>query len=161
MGKAIPKGYHSVTPHLVVNNAARAIEFYKKAFGAQEIMRMPMGDKIGHAELRIGDSMIMLADEWPGHNVNSPETVGGTTFSMMLYVDNVDATYKQAVAAGAKSTMEPADQFWGDRYGTVVDPFGHAWGIATHVREVSTEEMKKAMDAMMCGEEKAQKAQQG
>jgi len=149
MAKPIPEGCHTLTAHIVVKNAAKAIDFYKQAFGATEISRMAMGDKIGHAELRIGDSVLMLADEWPGYEVRSPESIGGTTFSMHVYFDDVDAMYKQAVAAGAKGVHPPEDQFWGDRYGMIVDPFGHSWGQATHIKDVSHEECQRAMDAMM------------
>ena len=149
MAKPIPEGCHTLTAHIVVKNAAKAIDFYKRAFGATEISRMAMGDKIGHAELRIGDSVLMLADEWPGYEVRSPESIGATTFSMHVYFEDVDAMYQQAVAAGAKGIRPPEDQFWGDRYGMIVDPFGHSWGLATHIKDVSHEECQRAMDAMM------------
>ena len=144
----IPKGYHSITPYLVVNDAKRAIEFYQRAFGAHEVTKMdsPNG-KIMHAELKIGDSMLMLADEMPGSGTSSPKTLGGTTGSIFLYVDNVDNVYKQAVSAGARADQQPADQFWGDRYGKLTDPFGHSWGLATHVEDVPPEEMKNRMQA--------------
>jgi PhnB protein len=160
MAKPIPEGFHTLTPHIVVKNAAKAIDFYKQAFGAKEIMRMNAGDRIGHAEIRIGNSVVMLADEWPGSNVRSPESIGGTSCTLMLYVENVDSTYKQALAAGARGVMPPADQFWGDRYGSVTDPFGHAWSMATHVRDVSEAEMKQAMDAMV-SQQKTKQAQHG
>jgi PhnB protein len=146
----IPPGYHSVTPYLVVNNAARAIEFYQRAFGAKEIMRMdgPPG-KIAHAEIKIGDSMIMLSDEMPGGGVRSPQSLGGTTAGTFLYVENVDSVFNQAASAGAKVDMPLADMFWGDRYGKLTDPFGHSWSLATHKEDVAPEEMKKrAKDAM-------------
>jgi PhnB protein len=146
----IPPGYHSVTPYLVVNNAARAIEFYQRAFGAKEIMRMdgPPG-KIAHAEIKIGDSMIMLSDEMPGGGVRSPQSLGGTTAGIFLYVENVDSVFNQAASAGAKVDMPLADMFWGDRYGKLTDPFGHSWSLATHKEDVAPEEMKKrAKDAM-------------
>src|SRR5579864_986300 len=148
--KPIPDGYRTVTPYLTLNNAAAAIDFYKRAFGAQEIMRMdaPNG-KIGHAELKIGDSMIMIADEMPGSGVRSPQWLGGTTTGIFLYVPNVDSVFNQAVAAGAKAEMPPADMFWGDRYGKLADPFGHSWSLATHKEDVAPEEMKKrAKEAM-------------
>lgn len=150
-GKArpIPEGYHTVTPYLTVRNAARAIDFYKRAFGAKELHRMdgPQG-KIGHAELKIGDSIIMLADEMPGTGNRSPESLGGTC-GIFLYVDDVDGVYNQAVTAGAKADQRPADQFWGDRYGKLTDPFGQSWSIATHKEDVPPEEMRKrAQEAM-------------
>jgi PhnB protein len=142
--KAIPDGYHNVTPYLIVNDAAAAIEFYKKAFGATELMRMPKPNgKIGHAEIRIGDSPIMLADEAPEMGARSPRTFGGSPVSIFLYVDDVDTTFARAVDGGAKVQRPLADQFYGDRTGGVEDPFGHAWYIATHVEDVSPEEMKK------------------
>ena len=146
----IPSGYHSVTPYLVVNNAARAIEFYQRAFGAKEMMRMdgPPG-KIVHAELKIGDSMIMLSDEMPGGGLRSPQSLGGTTTGVFLYVENVDNVFHQATAAGAKVEMPVSDQFWGDRYGKITDPFGHSWSLATHVEDVPREEMKKRMQEAM------------
>ena len=139
----IPEGFHTVTPHLVIRGAAQAIEFYKKALGAQELSRMAMPDgKIGHAELKIGDSVIFLADEMqnPG-NAKSPQSLGATTITLNLYVPNVDATFKQAISAGGKETMPVADQFWGDRYGSFVDPFGYSWGIGTHIEDLSHAEM--------------------
>jgi PhnB protein len=142
--KAIPDGYHNVTPYLIVNDAAAAIEFYKKAFGATELMRMPKPNgKIGHAEIRIGDSPIMLADEAPEMDARSPRTFGGSPVSIFLYVDDVDTTFARAVDGGAKVQRPLADQFYGDRTGGVEDPFGHVWYIATHVEDVSPEEMKK------------------
>ena len=142
--KPIPEGYHTATPYLIVRDAARAIEFYKKAFGAQELMRManPSG-KIGHAEIKIGDSPIMLADEVPGMGYRSPESLGGSPVSLLLYVEDVDAVFNQAVAAGAKVQRPVADQFYGDRTGGVTDPFGHVWYVATHMEDVSPEEMRK------------------
>ena len=140
----IPAGYHTATPYLIVNDGSRAIEFYKKAFNAKETVRMdgPAG-KIGHAELKIGDSMIMLSDEMPGGSGKSPKSLGGSSASVFLYVEDVDSTYKQAVAAGAKSEMQPQNQFWGDRFGKLEDPFGHLWAIATHVEDVAPDEMEK------------------
>ena len=142
--KPIPEGYHTATPYLIVKDAARAIEFYKKAFGATELMRMPgPGGKIGHAEIKIGDSPIMLADEVPGMGFRSPESLGGSPISILLYVEDVDAVFSEALAAGAKVQRPVADQFYGDRTGGVTDPFGHVWYIATHKEDVSPEEMKK------------------
>jgi PhnB protein len=151
--KPVPEGYHTVTPYLAVEDAAEAIEYYKKAFGAKERVRMDApGGKIGHAELEIGDSLVMLSDPFPQASTRPPKDLGGTTASVFLYVEDVDALTKQAVDAGATVTMEVADQFWGDRFGTVTDPFGHVWGIATHVEDVPPEEMaaraKEAMAAM-------------
>jgi PhnB protein len=142
--KPIPEGYHTATPYLIVKDAARAIEFYKKAFGAMELMRManPSG-KIGHAEIKIGDSPIMLADEVPEMGHRSPESLGGSPVSILLYVQDVDTVFNQAVAAGAKVQRPVADQFYGDRTGGVTDPFGHVWYVATHMEDVSPEEMRK------------------
>lgn len=140
----IPPGYHTVTPYLTLDDASRAIEFYKKAFGAQEIMRMggPSG-KIVHAEIKIGDSHIMISDEMPRVTERSPQSLGGSTVGIFLYVDNVDSVFNQAVSAGAKSEMPPQDMFWGDRFGKLVDPFGHHWALATHIEDVAPEEMEK------------------
>jgi PhnB protein len=144
--KPIPQGFHTVTPYLTLNDAARAIEFYKRAFGAQEVMRMaaPNG-KIGHAEIRIGDSPIMLADEMPGSGSQSPQSLGGTTAGIFLYVENADDVFKQAVSAGAQIEAPLADMFWGDRYGRLKDPFGHSWSLATHVEDVAPAEMSRRM----------------
>jgi PhnB protein len=142
--KPIPEGYHTATPYLIVTGAAKAIEFYKSAFGADEIMRMPQPDgRIGHAEIKIGDSTIMLADEFPEMGARSPQSLGGSPVSILLYVEDVDTVFAQAVAAGAKVQRPLADQFYGDRTGGVTDPFGHVWYIATHKEDVSEEEMKK------------------
>lgn len=151
--KPIPEGYHTVTPYLAVDDAAAAIEYYKKAFGATERVRMDApGGKIGHAELEIGDSLVMLSDPFPQASTRPPHELGGTSASVFLYVEDVDEVVKQAVAAGATVTMEVADQFWGDRFGTITDPFGHLWSLATHVEDVPPEEMaeraKEAMAAM-------------
>src|SRR5206468_2221678 len=143
--KPIPEGYHSVTPYLIINGGAAALDFYKKAFGAVELFRMPMPDgKIGHAEIKIGDSHIMLADE-PSQEMGfkGPTSVGTTTVGILLYVEDVDALAKQAVAAGAKELKPVVDQFYGDRSGTYEDPFGHVWTISTHIEDVSSEEMIK------------------
>lgn len=146
----IPKGYHSVTPYLIVSDAARALEFYKQAFGAVELMRLdgPNG-KIMHAEVKIGDSPIMLADEFPEMDAISPQTLKGTPVSLMIYVADVDARFKHAVAAGAKVQREVQDQFYGDRSGTLVDPFGHVWSLATHVEDVTVEQVKERLAQMM------------
>jgi PhnB protein len=148
--KAIPAGYHTVTPYLTVNNAAAAIDFYKRAFGATELMRMggPQG-KIGHAELKIGDSMFMLADEMPGGGNRSPQSLGGTASGIFLYLEDVDSVFEKAVSAGAKIEMPLADMFWGDRYGKLTDPFGHSWSLATHKEDVPPEDMeRRAKEAM-------------
>jgi PhnB protein len=150
----IPHGYHTVTPYLAVDDAAQAIEYYTKAFGAKERVRMETPDgKIGHAELEIGDSLVMLSDPFPQASTRSPKELGGTSVSVFMYVENVDAVVKQAVDSGATVAMEVADQFWGDRFGSVTDPFGHLWSIATHVEDVPPEEMaeraKAAMAAMI------------
>jgi PhnB protein len=142
--RPIPEGFHSVTPSLIVRDAAKAIDFYKRALGAQELVRMPGPDgKIMHAEIKIGDSIVFLGEENPQMNAKSPQTLGGCTGSLNLYVPNVDDVFKQAVSAGGKETMPVADQFWGDRYGTFVDPFGYQWGIATHKEDLSPAEMKQ------------------
>ena len=148
--KAIPEGYHTLTPYLTVRDAARAIEFYKKAFGAEDrgAMKGPDG-KIMHAELKIGDSIIMLADEFPQYGVVAPETVGGSSSWLHIYVDDVDGAFDRAVKAGAVTEMPVADMFWGDRYGKLKDPFGHKWSIATHKADLSAEEMKKGMEDAM------------
>jgi PhnB protein len=148
--KPIPEGYHSLTTYLAVENAAEAIEFYKRAFGARESLRMPGPDgSIGHAELDIGDSKLMLSDPFPQSTVRPPGEVGGTTASVFMYVEDVDAVVKQAVDAGATVTMEVADQFWGDRFGTVADPFGHVWSIATHVEDLTPEQIAERGQAAM------------
>ncbi|HKT11482.1 MAG TPA: VOC family protein [Terriglobia bacterium] len=142
--KPVPEGYHSVTPYLIVKGAAKAIEFYKQAFGAKEIFRMPQPDgKIGHAEIQIGDSRIMLADEFPERNIRGPESLGGTPVMIHLYVNDVDTVAKRAVAAGAKEIRPVQDQFYGDRSGMFADPFGHQWNISTHVEDLSAEEIGK------------------
>lgn len=144
--KPIPEGYHAVTAYFVVRDASAAIDFYKKALGAEELFRMPMPDgKVGHAELQIGDSRVMLADEAPGSTAKSPQSLNGTTVGFNLYVPDVDARFKRAVDAGAKVVRKLENQFYGDRSGTVEDPFGHVWTIATHVEDVSPEELEKRM----------------
>jgi PhnB protein len=142
--KPIPEGYTTPVPYLAVDDAEAAIEYYKKAFGAKERVRMPMPDgKIGHAELEIGQSIIMLSDPFPQASTRSPKELGGTSSSIFLFAEDVDAVVKRAVDAGATVTMEVGDQFWGDRMGSITDPFGHSWSIATHVEDVSPEEMEK------------------
>lgn len=144
--KTPPEGYHSVTPYLIVDDAEGAIDFYTKAFGATEKMRLPMGGKIGHAEILIGDSHVMLSDEWPDHDALGPKKRGGATSSLTVYVPDVDRAFERAVAAGATVSMPIENQFWGDRMGSLVDPFGHKWMLATHVEDVDDAEMKRRMD---------------
>ncbi|HYH00244.1 MAG TPA: VOC family protein [Terriglobales bacterium] len=140
----IPAGYHSVTPYIIVTDSNEAIEFYKRAFGAEEIMRMPgPGGRIIHAEIRIGDSVVMLSDEYPDMGNKAPINAGCTTAALMVYVPDVDASYAKAVAAGAKSAMPVENMFWGDRYGQVIDPYGHRWSLATHVEDLSPAEMEQ------------------
>jgi PhnB protein len=144
-----PKAYHTITPYLYIRGAAQAIEFYKNAFDAREEMRMNQPDgKVGHAEITIGDSRIMMADEFPDMGVLSPESVGGSSVSLVLYVQNCDATVEKAVAAGAIVTRPLEDKFYGDRAGTIKDPFGHVWHIMTHIKDMTEEEMMKAAEAM-------------
>jgi PhnB protein len=151
----VPEGFHSVTPYLSIRNASEAIAFYKKAFGATELVRMDMpGGKVGHAELQIGDSRIMLADEFPEMPdavTRSPKGLGGTSFGLHLYLPNVDVRFEQAVKAGGKVLRPVNDKFYGDRSGTLEDPFGHIWTIATHVEDVSAEEMERRMKAQPMG----------
>jgi len=152
--KPVPDGYHTVTPYLYVKGAANAIDFYKKAFGAEEIMRFPGPDgRIGHAEIRIGDSPIMLADEHPEMNAIGPQTRGGTTVGFAIYVPDVDQRVARAVAEGAKIVRPVQNQFYGDRSGTLADPFGHTWTIATHVEDVPPAEMEQRMKSMKKGGE--------
>lgn len=147
--KAIPAGYHSVTPYLVMRDAAQAIDFYKSALGATETFRFGAPDgKIGHAEIKVGDSVIMLADEMPDMGYRGPQTLGGTAVSLMVYVEDVDQQFQRAIDAGAKVKQPVKDQFYGDRSGTVEDPFGHVWTIATHVEDVSQDELEKRAAAM-------------
>jgi PhnB protein len=151
--KPIPEGYHTLSTYLAVDDAAGAIEYYAKAFGAKELGRMDApGGKVGHAEMQLGDSRIMLADAFPQSSTRPPKELGGTSASLFMYVEDVDAVVKQAVDAGATVTMEVADQFWGDRFGTITDPFGHVWSIATHIEDVPPDEMaersRKAMAEM-------------
>ncbi len=154
--KAIPDGYSAVTPYLILGDAARAIDFYKQAFGAAEVMRMPgPGGKVGHAEITIGGAHLMLADEFPDMNCKGPKAYGGSPISIMIYVPDVDATVARAAAAGAKITKPVQDQFYGDRSGTIEDPFGHTWHVATHTEDLSEAELRRradeAMKKMMAG----------
>ena len=146
--KPIPEGYHSVTPYLYVDRAADALDFYADAFGAEETLRMPIGDKIAHAEIRIGDSIVMLADESPEMGHIGPKTRGGATSGLMIYLEDVDAAFAKAIAAGATELKPLADQFYGDRSGSVTDPFGHVWTLATHIEDVSEEEIERAVEKM-------------
>ncbi len=147
---AIPEGYRTATPYLIVQGAAQAIEFYKHAFGATEMLRMadPQG-RVGHAEIRIGDSVIMLADEHPGMGYRGPRALGGSSVSILLYLEDVDTVFERAVKAGARALRAVTDQFYGDRSGTLEDPFGHVWTIATHVEDVPPEELKRRAEAAM------------
>ena len=146
--KPIPEGYHTVTPYLIIEGAADAIEFYQKAFGATELFRFPAPDgKVGHAEIKIGDSPVMLADAYPAMGYNGAKSLGGSPVSLMIYVDDVDAIFDRAVAAGATVKEGLSDKFYGDRMGTVIDPFGHVWHIATHKEDVPFEEMEKRAKA--------------
>jgi len=145
--KPIPDGYHSVTPYLIIKGASSAIDFYKQAFGATELFRMDHEGKVGHAEIKIGDSPIMLADESPEMGSKSPTTLGGTPVSIMIYVEDVDTIFKRAIAAGGEQQKAVQDQFYGDRSGTLKDPFGHVWHVATHKEDVSPDEMEKRMAA--------------
>jgi len=147
--KPIPEGYHAVTPYLIIKGATQALDFYKKVFGATELMRFDApGGKIGHAEIKIGDSPIMLADEMPERGYVSPQTLGGAAVSLMLYVNDCDAVFNRAVQAGAKVKQPLTDQFYGDRSGTITDPFGHVWTVGTHKEDVTPEEMKRRMASL-------------
>jgi PhnB protein len=148
--KPIPAGYHSVTPYLIVRGAARAIDYYKKAFAATELMRMEApGGKLGHAEVKIGDSPVMLADEFPEWGAKAPDTLGGSAVHLMIYVDDCDTVFKRAIDAGGKETRPLKDEFYGDRTGTLTDPFGHTWTIATHKEDVAPDEMKRRSEKAM------------
>ncbi|MBA3385003.1 MAG: VOC family protein [Actinobacteria bacterium] len=148
--KAIPEGYRSITPYLAVDDATAAIEFYKRAFGAKERVLMPTPDgKVAHAELEIGDSLVMLSDPFGEGQTKAPKALGATTIGIFLYTEDVEETYKQAIDAGATSTQEPEDMFWGDRFARVTDPYGHSWQIATHVEDVAPEEMERRSQEAM------------
>jgi PhnB protein len=151
----IPEGYHSVTPYMIVDGAAEAIRWYGQAFGATEALRLPMGDKVGHAEIRIGDSFVMLADEWPDHGLVGPRARGGTTMSLLIYVEDCDSVFARALAAGATQERPVETQFYGDRSGTLIDPFGHRWTVATHVEDVPDEEIRRRMVEMTNAKEPA------
>lgn len=150
--KPIPEGYHTATPYLIIKGAAEAIGFYKKAFGATELFRFPAPDgKIGHAEIKIGDSPIMLADEYPDMGYNGPKSLGGSPVSLMIYVEDVDTVFNRAVDVGATVKEAVSDKFYGDRIGTLVDPFGHVWHVSTHKEDVSLDEMEKRAKAASAG----------
>ncbi len=152
--KPIPDGYHTATPYLIVKGAAEALEFYKRAFGAEEVMRCPMPDgRLGHAEIQIGNSRIMLADEFPEMGAKGPASLGGTPVGICLYVLDSDAAFQRALAAGARTLRPLQDQFYGDRSGTLTDPFGHQWTVATHREDVPLEEIERRMKAMGSGPE--------
>jgi PhnB protein len=149
--KPVPQGYHTVNAYLIVDDAAKALDFYASAFGAKELYRLPMpdgsgGSKIGHAEIRIGDTSLMLSDEWPEMQALGPNKRGGPTASFVIYGADCDAAFDRAVKAGAKVDRPVQDQFWGDRMGTVIDPFGHKWTLGTHIEDVSPEEMQSRME---------------
>jgi PhnB protein len=148
--QAIPAGYHSITPYLYIKGAGDALAFYKKAFGAVELFRIAGPDgKVGHAEIKIGDSIVMLADEFPEMGARGPKTLGGTAGSLLIYLENVDARFQQAIDAGAKATRPVQNQFYGDRSGTLEDPFGHVWTLATHIEDIPPDEMGKRAEAWM------------
>ena len=148
--KAIPEGYHSITPYLIVRDAARAIDFYTRAFGATELFRLDApGGKVGHAELQFGDSRIMLADGFPEMGARSPQTIGGSPVHLLLYVEDVDSVFRQAIAAGAVEARPVKDQFYGDRSGNLTDPFGHSWTVATHTEDLSPEELERRSQEAM------------
>ena len=153
--KAVPPGFHTLTPHLTVRNAEQALEFYKNAFGAEvlHVAHMPDG-KVMHASLRIGDSMLMLNDEFPDYGTLSPLSTGGSAVTIHIYTENVDAAFNRAVSAGAQVKMPLADQFWGDRYGVVADPFGHKWSLGAHIKDMSPEEMQREQDRAMAAMKK-------
>ncbi len=153
--KAVPPGFHTLTPHLTVRNAEQALEFYKNAFGADvlHVAHMPDG-KVMHASLRIGDSMLMLNDEFPDYGTLSPLSTGGSAVTIHIYTENVDAAFNRALSAGAQVKMPLADQFWGDRYGVVADPFGHKWSLGAHIKDMSPEEMQREQDRAMAAMKK-------
>jgi PhnB protein len=158
--KPIPEGYHSVTPYLAVQDGAQAIDFYRRAFGAKEVTRMDGPDgKVSHAEIRIGDSILMLGASPAASEVRAPQSLGASTVSIFLYLDDVDATFKHALSAGARETQPLADMFWGDRYGRLVDPFGHSWSLAQRIEDVAPAEMqRRAKEAMAKQAHRAQTA---
>ncbi|MBA3345164.1 MAG: VOC family protein [Gemmatimonadales bacterium] len=154
--QAVPPGYHTVTPNIVVEDAANALEFYKKAFGAEETVRMPgPGGRIMHAEMRIGDSVMMIGEEMPDMGSNSPKKYGGSPVGFYVYVENVDAAWERAIDAGAQGTMPLTDMFWGDRVGKLEDPFGHSWSLAEHVKDLTPEEIDKGQEAFFAQMQKS------
>jgi PhnB protein len=156
--KSIPAGYHSVTPYLIIKGAAAAIDFYKRAFGATELMRMESPDgRIGHAEIKIGDSAIMLADEYPEMGFRSPQSLGGAGVSLMVYLDDVDGVFDRAIDAGARELQPVKDQFYGDRSGTLQDPFGHLWTLATHMEDIPADEMERRSREYMQTQQQAER----
>ena len=156
--KPIPDGYHSITPYLIVDDGKAAIDFYTRAFGAKEKFRLPMGDRIGHAELEIGDSVVMLADEFPDMGHLGPKSRGGTTVSLLHYVEDVDSAFRKVIDAGGTETRPVENQFWGDRMGTLTDPFGHVWSLATTVEAVAPDELQRRMENFSKGEKQAETA---
>ncbi|HEX4074417.1 MAG TPA: VOC family protein [Candidatus Acidoferrales bacterium] len=157
--RAIPKGFHSITPYLTVRDVPQAMDFYKRAFGAEEVMRVNSSEgKISHGEIKIGDSIVMIAEESPNGSLRSPQSLGGTTASVVLYVKDVDSVFEQALSAGAKEQQPLANMFWGDRYGRLTDPFGHLWSLATHVEDVSPEEMSRRTQEAMSTPQRARAA---
>ena len=158
MAKPIPDGYRSVNVILTVNDADKAIDFYKRAFGAREISRLPMGDKVGHAELKIGDTQIMLSDEFPEHGNIGPKARGGSSVGFIIYLGDVDGAFRKAIDAGGTETMAVEDQFWGDRMGSLTDPFGHKWSLATHVEDVPESELPERMKQQFSKEKQAEPA---
>ena len=144
--KAIPEGFHTITPHITVRNAKQAMEFYKKAFGAEVLRTMMQGDSVMHAVLKIGDSLVMLNDEFPEMDALSPLSTHGSGVVLHIATENVDAAFERATSAGAKVAMPLMDQFWGDRYGVVTDPYGHKWSLATHIRDMSEDEVRRAQE---------------
>jgi len=158
MAKPIPDGYRSVNVILTVDDADKAIDFYKRAFGAEEISRLPMGDKIGHAELQIGDTRIMLNDEFPEHGNVGPKARGGSPVGFVIYLDDVDSAFRKAIDAGGTETMAIEDQFWGDRMGSLTDPFGHKWSLATHIEDVPEDELPARMQQQFSKQKQAEPA---
>ena len=158
MAKPIPDGYRSVNVILTVNDADKAIDFYKRAFGARDISRLPKGDKVGHSELKIGDTQIMLSDEFPEHGNIGPKARGGSSVGFIIYLDDVDGAFRKALDAGGTETMAVEDQFWGDRMGSLTDPFGHKWSLATHVEDVPESELPERMQQQFSKEKQAEPA---
>lgn len=158
MPKPIPEGFHTLNVVLTVDNATKAIDFYKQAFGAKELSRLPMGDRIGHAELQIGDTKFMLNDEFPERKNLGPKALGGSPTGLIVYLDDVDGAFRKAIDAGGKQTMPVEDQFWGDRMGTLTDPFGHSWSLATHIEDVPESELPTRMQQFFSKQKQAEPA---